>query len=58
MKDLRCGQVEGFPTWTFWGETTVQFVNYDTSGATRIDATYQAGGGRRSTFTWAISLPS
>jgi hypothetical protein len=43
MKDLRCGDEAGFPTWTFWGETTVQFVNHDSSGATRIDAIYRAG---------------
>lgn len=45
IKDLRCGQVEGFPTWSFWGETTLQLVNYDASGATTLDVTYQAGAG-------------
>jgi hypothetical protein len=44
-KDLRCGQVEGFPTWSFWGETTLQLVNYEPSSGKTIEVMYQAGAG-------------
>lgn len=44
-QDVGCGASYGFPTWSWWGWTTVHFGNRDSSGTKILDATYQAGAG-------------
>jgi hypothetical protein len=43
-KNIACGHAEGFPTWSAWGYTTVEFTNA-TAGGTTIRLVYQAGAG-------------
>jgi hypothetical protein len=40
-KSITCGNYEEFPTWSFWGWTTVEAVNH--SPGTRVRLGYQSG---------------